>query len=261
MGAPETLFEPIDHGSVVDSVVDRIEELILAGVLKDGVKLPAERELAERLTVSRPKLREAFKILEGRGLIRARHGGGTFVSDLIGSAMSPALISLYARHQNAFLDYLEFRSEHEGFAARLAAERATKADKDILTIAINDLIAAQENQDEEASSKADFRFHTAIMDASHNSLLIHTMTSIYALSRQNLFYNREFLRELDGSGEKLLQQHKDIYQAIVDGRPEDARKAAAAHIEFVERSFLIHQTKQKREAVAIRRLALAENSV
>lgn len=260
MSLSKDLFEPIDHGSVVDSVVARIEELILTGVLKDGQKLPSERELAERLSVSRPKLREAFKVLESRELIVARHGGGTFVAELVGSAMSPALISLYARHTGAFLDYLEYRAAQEGFAAYLAAERSTSADKDILQMAMNDLINAHETQDEVASRNADFQFHTAIMDASHNSLLTHSMTSIYELSKQNLFYNRAFLRELDGSGEKLLQQHRNIFEAITSGQPDEAKAASIAHVRFVEKSYTIYQTRRKREAVANRRLALSKKS-
>ena len=127
--APTTLFEPIGHESVADAAVAQIEDLIASGILRQGRKLPSERELAEMLGISRPKLREALKLLEDSGLVVSKHGEGTFVAALTGQAMLPALLALYGRHEPAFFDYLEYRREQECFAAGLAAERATKADK------------------------------------------------------------------------------------------------------------------------------------
>lgn len=259
------VYGPIEHASVVDSIINQIEELILSGVLKDGVRLPSERDLAEQMQVSRPKIREALKALERRGLIKARHGDGTFVAPLIGAAMSPALIDLYSRHAGAFLAYLEFRQEQEGFAAQLAAERATAIDKDGLADIIAELESADANSDAARSQDADVRFHAAIVDASHNSLLVHTMTSIYDLTRKNLFYNRSFLKVMDGTGELLMTQHKAIYTAIAEGNPDRAKTAATDHIAFVQKSYLTAMKHSKRELVSMRRKALlgtdsAENS-
>lgn len=250
------LYGPVDHASVADSIIGQIEELILSGVLKDGARLPPERDLAEQMAVSRPKVREALKELETRGLIKVRHGDGTFVAPLIGAAMSPALIDLYSRHAGAFLDYLEFRKEQEGFAAQLAAERATAADKEILAGILAEMEAADASRDIAASQDADVRFHAAIVDASHNSLLVHTMTSIYELTRKNLFYNRGFLRVMDGTGELLLAQHKAIHAAIAEGSPDRAKGAAQDHIAFVEKSYITAMNRSKRELVALRRKAL-----
>lgn len=252
----KTVFTPIGHQSVVDSIVTQIELLILDGVLRDGARLPSERQLAEQMDVSRPKVREALKLLEDRDLIIVRHGEGTFVAPLIGSAMSPALIALYARHADAFMDYLEFRTEQESFAAGLAARRATKADKEILARLMDALEKAQETGDTTASKTADIQFHAAIIDASHNSLLVHSMASIYALTEQNLFYNRAFLRSIDGTGRQLLAQHRAIYDAIVKRDPEAAAHAAKAHIEFVHKSYLEEQSRAQRDEVSSRRLAM-----
>lgn len=244
------VFQPIEHESVAESIIEQIEVLLLSGVLKGGARLPPERELAERLGVSRPKLREALKTLEERGLIVVRHGDGTFVAQLIGAAMSPALIALYARHTGAFLDYLEFRSAQEELAASLAAERATDADRDILCNIMRNFELAHETDDLELAQTTDIAFHSAIVDATHNSLLIHTMSSIYALTRQNMFYNRGFLRTLDGAGNKLLAQHKTILAEILNGDSSAAAAAAAAHIDFVRQSYLVHQSREQRQKIA-----------
>ena len=149
------LFQPITQSSVSEAITEQIETLILDGILRDGAKLPSERDLSERFNVSRPKVREALKVLEQNELIIVRHGEGTFVAPLRGAAMLPALIALYGRRASAFLDYLEYRRQQEGFAARLAAERATKTDRDILSIIMGQLEQAHEAGDAEASGVAD----------------------------------------------------------------------------------------------------------
>ncbi|TQV83800.1 FadR/GntR family transcriptional regulator [Denitrobaculum tricleocarpae] len=255
--AAKFLFEPIDHGSVADAVVEQIETLIVAGVLKEGSKLPSEREMAELFDVSRPKLREALKRLEDQNLIEVRHGEGSVIAPLIGKALSPALVDLYARHPVAFFDYLEYRREQESFAARLAAERATKADKEILTRIMADMVAAHEADDSEAAQRADIGLHVAIADASHNSTLIHMMASVYDLTKRGVFYNRDFLRAVDDNGAMLLEQHLAIGKAIVGGDPEAAAAAARAHLDFVEQSFRVGQEKIKREAIAKKRHSLS----
>lgn len=258
MDASKHLFEPIAHDSVADAVVDQIEDLIVSGVLKEGRKLPSERELAELLDVSRPKLREALKALEERKLIVVRHGEGSFIAPLIGKAMSPALMDIYSRHPIAFYDYLEYRREQEGFAARLAAERATQADKDVIAALLSDMDSAHKAGDSKAAQRADIGLHSAIVDASHNTTLIHMMASIYDLTKRGVFYNRDFLRTLDGTGEKLLAQHHQIGSAVLNGTPEEAEAVARAHIDFVESSFRVGQDSEKRETIARKRLLLSQ---
>lgn len=250
-------FEPIGHESVAEAVVEQIETMIVEGILKEGRKLPSERELADAMGVSRPKLREALQQLERDGLVLVRHGEGTYVAKLTGRAMSPAFLALYARHGEAFYDYLEYRREQEGFAARLAAERATKSDKERLTDIIDQMQVAWEGDDIEASQEADIRLHTAVIDASQNTTLMHMMASVYDLTRQGVFYNRRYLRTMDGTGEALLQQHKDIVGAIIAGNSEQAEKAARDHMDFVEHSFRRGQEQARREARASKRRQLS----
>lgn len=250
------VFGPIDHGTIVDAVVGRIEALIVDGVLKEGVRLPSERELAEAFGISRPKLREALQILEDRDLVTVRHGDGTFVARLTGRAMSPAMLSLYARHGAALYDYLEYRREQEGFASRLAAQRATQTDKYRLAAIRAELEQSWETEDADAAREADFRLHVAVVDASHNTTLIHMMASVYDLTRKGIFYNRDLLRAIDDSGWKLFGQHLEIIDAIIAGDPDRAEKAARDHIDFVERSIRLGQDLQRRE----RRAAMRMNS-
>ena len=251
------LFEPIGHESVAESVVGQIEDMFVAGILKEGRRLPPERDLAEALNVSRPKLREALQSLENRGLVITRHGEGTFIAPLTGKAMLPALLALYGRHEPAFFDYLEYRREQEGFAARLAASRATKADRKRIEAILGELEQAWKNDDAKASREADFQLHSAVVDASQNATLIHMMASIYDLTQQSVFYNRDYLKTIDGTGEKLLQQHLELGRAILAGDADRAEKAALDHMDFVEQSFRLGIEQKRREALAEKRSILA----
>ncbi|WP_421703085.1 FadR/GntR family transcriptional regulator [Aliiroseovarius sp.] len=250
-------FDPVGHESIADAVVHQIEAMIVDGILKEGRKLPSERELAEAMGVSRPKLREALQALEDRGLVHVRHGDGTFIAALSGRAMSPALLALYARHGRAFYDYLEYRREQEAFASRLAAERATKSDLARLGDILETLQKAWEEGDAEASQEADLALHVAVVDASQNTTFIHMMASIYDLTRQGLFYNRAFLRTMDGTGRKLLDQHREIVEAILAGDPDRAEAAARKHLDFVEESFRCWQEQTAREERAAKRRQLS----
>lgn len=257
---PTAIFEPIGHESLADAVVAQIEDLIASGILKQGRKLPSERDLAEMLRVSRPKLREALHVLEERGLVTTQHGEGTFVAALTGQAMLPALLALYERHEPAFFDYLEYRREQEGFAARLAARRATSADRERITEILAEDERAWREKDVTASREADFSLHTAIVDASQNATLIHMMASIYNLTRQGVFYNRDFLKTIDGTGELLVEQHRALGMAVVEGDETRAEGAAKAHIDFVEKSFKLGIERRRREAMAEKRRLLSETA-
>lgn len=255
MTVSTSVFDRIEAEPVADVVVQQVEDLIVQGVLAEGDRLPSERELSAQLNVSRPKLRDALKELEKNGLINVRHGEGTFIAQLTGQAMQPALINLYARHGEAFFDYLEYRRTQEGFAARLAAERATATDRAQIQKYLDELERADVQNDPEASREADVMFHVSIIEASHNAMLVHMMASIYDLTRRGVFYNRSYLRSMDGTGKKLLQQHRDIASAVLGGDAAQAEQCALDHMDFVERSFRLGIQQQKSEKIAQKRAA------
>lgn len=233
---PSDIFARIAHSRTADEVVHQIEVLVLEGILRVGDKLPGERELAKQFDVSRPILREALKVLEGRGLLNTQHGGGTFVSDVIGQVFTRPVMELIARHQKATLDYLEYRREMEGITAEFAARRATEADKALLTRIVTAMKAAHQKDDFEEEAAIDVEFHSAIGECAHNIILLHTLRSCYRLLAEGVFYNRAMVYNLPGAREKLLEQHLAIYDAVMKGNPEAGRRAAQAHIDFVAKA-------------------------
>lgn len=233
---PSKIFARIEHNRTADEVVHQIEILVIEGILRVGDRLPGERELAKQFDVSRPILREALKVLEGRGLLTTQHGGGTFIADVIGQVFTRPVMELIARHQKATHDYLEYRREMEGITAEFAARRATDADRALLTRIINAMKVAhgKDNFDEEAV--IDVEFHNAIGECAHNIILLHTLRSCYRLLSEGVFYNRALIYNLPGARELLLEQHIAIYDAVMAGDAAAGRAAAQAHIDFVSRA-------------------------
>ncbi|MCY0093892.1 FCD domain-containing protein [Hoeflea ulvae] len=230
------IFARIAHSRTSDEVVHQIEVLVLEGILRVGDRLPGERELAKQFDVSRPILREALKVLEGRGLLSTQHGGGTFVADVIGQVFTRPVMELITRHQKATLDYLEYRREMEGISAEFAARRATEADKALLTRIVAAMKTAHLKDNFEEEAAIDVEFHSAIGECAHNIILLHTLRSCYRLLAEGVFYNRAMVYNLPGAREKLLEQHLAIYDAVMAGDPEAGRQAAQAHIDFVARA-------------------------
>lgn len=247
-------FQPVASRPTAEEVARQIELLVLEGVLHPGDRLPGERDLAARLSVSRPVLRDALKTLEGRGLIESRHGGGTFVAAIEGTLFASPVIDLIARSQKAGGDYLEFRREVEATAAAMAAERATEADRTILSRIFASMEAAHGEADFRREAALDVEFHQAIGEASHNIVMIHVLRACYRLLADGIFYNRSRLYGRQLSRDELLGQHRALLEAILAGDAAAARSAAAAHIAYVEASLRADAEAGARAEIASLRL-------
>ncbi len=244
------MFRKIAQEKTADAAVRQIEELILDGVLRPGDRLPSERELSSRMDISRPILRDALKTLEDRCLIRSRHGEGTYVGDVIGTVFEAPMIELVRRHQRAVFDYLEFRRDVEGIAAAYAAERATRSDRIILQQVFETMLAAHEAGDPEREAGIDVEFHTAIMEAAHNVVLMHMMRSCYQLMAQAVFHNRQRLYSNPAWRDRLIDQHRRIHQAIMARDAKAAARAAQYHVDFIESALKTVDNTDAREAVS-----------
>jgi GntR family transcriptional repressor for pyruvate dehydrogenase complex len=243
-------FQKVQSEKLSAAVVTQIELLILRGVLSPGERLPPERELAERLGVSRPSLREAISDLQKKGLLAARAGAGIFVADVLGSAFSPALVRLFSAHDEALLDAIAFRRDMEG----LAAERAARLGSDIDLAVIDAAMTRMETAGPGDEARLDTEFHMAILDASHNVLLLHMMRSMYDLLAEGVFYSRQVMFETHTSRDELLGQHRAINNAIQARDAAHARAAIEQHMDYVRQAYDDQRAAAKNEHVARQRL-------
>lgn len=227
-------FYKITQERVADTVMHQIEQLILRGILRPGERLPSERDLSDRMGVSRPSLREAIADLEGRGLLTTRKGSGVYVADVLGSAFSEPLIQLFASHEEALFDYISFRRDLEGMAAERAARLASDTDLKVITTVFQKMQSAHNKRNPAEEAALDAEFHMAIIEASHNVFMLHMMRSMFEMLRAGVFYNRKVMFKVRTTREALLDQHRAIHDALIAREPEKARAAIDDHLHYVE---------------------------
>lgn len=247
-------FQKVTPEKLSAAVTQQIEKLILRGILRPGERLPAERDLAERLGVSRPSLREALAGLQDKGLLKARAGAGIYVADVLGNAFSDALIRLLSDHDEAVFDYISFRRDLEGLAAARAARLASATDLRVVDEIFAKMEAAHARARPEDEARLDAEFHMAIVEASHNVVMLHMMRSMFQLLRKGVFYNRQVMFRQRTTRGALLDQHRAINDALQARDADAARAAVEAHLDYVERALADQQKTARNETIARQRL-------
>ncbi|EXJ11671.1 MULTISPECIES: pyruvate dehydrogenase complex transcriptional repressor PdhR [Nitrincola] len=248
----------VKQPKISDVIMQQMEAMILEGALKPGQRLPPERELALRFEVSRPSVREAVQKMVAKGLLSSRQGGGTYVTERLGESLSDPLLDLFKHHPEAQYDLLEFRHALEGVSAYYAAMRSTAADKREIRKCYEDL---QRYHDEKAFDKevmADVDFHLAIAASTHNMVLLHMMRALFTLLRHHIGDNLKNIYPKDNWRSSIHSQHGVLLEAIENGEPEKARKAAHDHLMFVEEALLEQGRENTRLERSLRRSSLTD---
>jgi GntR family transcriptional repressor for pyruvate dehydrogenase complex len=210
---------------VPQTTARRIHEMIRAGELREGELLPPQRELSERLDVSRASLREALSVLQTLGLLRTEPRRGTLVARteaLDGSTLHPwRFEKLYSP-----LEVYQFRFVTEGHATRLAAVRVSAAEIGMLMQNLRDFRDAMRERDLVAISQLDFDFHRLIMMYSGNRVftdLYGNYGSVLSESQRLPLTRHERLWE-------PVSEHENVAQAIEKQDPDGACYFMHVHI-------------------------------
>ncbi|MCF1465668.1 FCD domain-containing protein [Agrobacterium vitis] len=232
------------------SLTERIEAMIVERKLSPGGRLPPERSLAAELDVSRSRLREAIQQLISRGIVVSRRGGGTFVAfedaaQSLERALKP-LLPMVQGEAGYWRDVMEIRKSLDTDAAYYAALRATDLDKERMKVAFAAMSAA-EGGNPQSQARADAAFHMAIAEASHNVVLRQIVAGLSELLQHSIAQSlMQFYRQPD-LAPALERQHGLILNAILAGQPDEARKAAADHLAFVEENLRVIEDNRARE--------------
>ncbi len=221
--------------SVAEKVRGSIEELVLDGTLSPGKKVPSERQLSEKLGVSRSMIREALQELRAKKIIHTYQGKGSYVAEMIEPVdQQGPLLGLILSHPESIFDVLDVRETLEAQASALAAENGTDQDHYWITKAFK---AMQHEPKKSVGSATDIdqdhAFHTAIYSASNNPVLMHLLQSLSDLMKssvmqsvKNLYHSKKYKALIDAD-------HEAIYTAILQRESEAAKIAAATHIQHV----------------------------
>ncbi|MGA7512894.1 MAG: FadR/GntR family transcriptional regulator [Candidatus Sulfotelmatobacter sp.] len=222
------VYKVVRTSRLYEQIVQQIEESVLNGSLKPGDQLPAERDLAQRLGVSRTAVREAVKTLREKGLVEAYSGRGTFVTDGTSKAARQSFDLMVKIGQQEGSPHLaELRLILEPGIAAMAAERVKEED----VAAMRDAVAVMERsqKDPEAYIEADLDFHLALAEAVANPLILSLIDSIVGLLREQ----RIKIFNVEGGPQRGQFHHKRILEAVERRDPEMARAAMRAHLEQV----------------------------
>jgi GntR family transcriptional repressor for pyruvate dehydrogenase complex len=213
----EQALRPVRRSRLYEQVVERLRELIDAQKLKPGDRLMSERELAERLGVSRTSVRQALTALEVMGLVRVRHGGGVFLThppDAVLPSLATELLDSYERLPAV----IEVREAIETQTARLAARRREETDLQAMRDSLNRMEALIESGGEPAD--ADAAFHNAIVRAARNPLLQRLWDDL----AEPIDQTRRASLARPGRPPRSLAAHRAILEAI-EARDEDGAAA------------------------------------
>lgn len=225
-------FRPVRTKRVYEEIVGQVMGLIEEGNLRPGDRLPSERDLVQRLRVSRTSVREALRALELLGLVEMKPGEGTFIRQAdIGRVLRP-LSMLSGLTAESLGSIYEVRRLIETATARLAAERAT--DDDIGKI--GEMLASMEDDMNgcRRAAECDADFHRAVADAAHNQWLGHLIRAFSGMIHRAIAAERDLVYAVPGNAEKFLDQHRRVFRAICERSSEKAEEAMRLHLNFGE---------------------------
>lgn len=203
-----------------EKVYESIRQALLSGELKPGMRLPAERKLADQYQVSRGYVREALSTLENYGIIRTLPQSGSVIVGLETGALDGLLSNVLQLSRQDFASLAEMRCILEVNAAKMAAERCTKSDIALIEDGLNQYVKAYNLDNDEARQEADFYLHRCIAASAHNSTL-QTMLVLITPDITRIYQQQQICKRV---GINPLEEHINICQAL---KEHDSEKAAA----------------------------------
>ena len=220
------VLRPVRGHHAFEACVEQLATAIRLGVYPTGTLLPPERELAERLSVSRATLREAIAALRAAEMVETRRGrgGGTLVLFRPRRPRAGAK-SAFKGRRAALLDSLTFREIVEPGAAGLAASRTL--DEQTRTMLTDSLAAVSDATDPGVHRQCDSRLHLSIAAASGSPLVTAAVTQV----QSDLHEMLQAIPVLPVNIEHSSAQHRSIVQAILNGNPTRARRVMREHCE------------------------------
>jgi DNA-binding FadR family transcriptional regulator len=225
--APRAAFRPVKAGNTFEQTVERLMQAIKLGAVASGDRLPAERELARLLNVSRVTLREAIRALQDAGYVESRRGrsGGTFVRYDAARRRSGGDARRMARKMGAELsDALDLRLVVEPGAAELAARRRlSSAERGLLMARLEAVKAASVD----GHRVADSRLHLTIAELSGAPSVAAACTEVQTRLDDLLAAIPVLARNIEHSH----AQHAAVVRAIVAGNRRKARESMVEHVE------------------------------
>jgi DNA-binding FadR family transcriptional regulator len=227
-------IQAIEPRRLYRQIADQLRALIDGGEFAPGSRLPAERELAQQLGVSRPSVREALIALEVEGVVEVRMGSGVYVR----SRAARAVAVVPAVEGEGPLETIRARQVVEGELAARAALASSPALVAALTEAVD-----QMEQDIDAGLmplRGDRLFHLRMAEAAENAPLLRVVTQLFDERNNPLFERLGRHFENAANWRAAVAEHRRVVQAVAAGDPEAARAAMREHLQRSHDRFTVN---------------------
>lgn len=232
-------IQSIEPQRLYRQIAEQLRQLISSGEFAVGSRLPAERDLAKQLGVSRPSVREALIALEVEGWVEVRTGSGVYVLDRKANGRNAAI----APGEWGPLELIRARRVVEGEVAALAAMQAKRRDIVQIERAIQSMRDDADNGI--LPMEGDRAFHTAIVQACGNVVLIETVQTFWDSRRGPLFTRLGGYFETVESWRAAIAEHEAVLAAIRAHDPAAARAAMQDHMDRAHARFSVSWHKVK----------------
>jgi GntR family transcriptional repressor for pyruvate dehydrogenase complex len=223
-------LSPVSRKPLYEQLVEHLRAFVVEAGLVAGDRLPSERELAERLGVSRASVRQAIVALEVQGILEVKHGGGTFLRT---ARVDSLPLAQLAELKRRLPDILDAREAIEVKLAELAAERRTETDLAAIDAALERM--QQEIADGATGEQGDHDFHQCVVHAARSELL----AQMYALILQDITLSSHETVDQIGAPTTLLAQNRRVGAAIRAGDGPAAATAMREHLQTTARLKLL----------------------
>jgi GntR family uxuAB operon transcriptional repressor len=232
-------IESIDNRRLYRQIADQISRLIESGEYHAGERLPAERVLAEQLSVSRPTVREALIALEMEGRVDIRGGAGVFVLEPgVGPARTAAASEVPVPGP---FEVLFARDLIEPDVAALAARNATAGHLLAMSQALGDMVCCSASNPHRLDY--DRRFHFSLAEASGNSALVLAIHALWAPREQPVYLRLEDHFHSEPVWQRAIIEHREIFEAVKRADAKGARAAMHRHLKIARMRFVSHWKK------------------
>jgi GntR family transcriptional repressor for pyruvate dehydrogenase complex len=221
-------FPTFRHEALYQRIANHVRELIASEQLQPGERLPAERDLARMLGVSRVPIREAMRTLAAQGLIEIRRGQGMYVANSAVDATVDQLTTALLKQRDLLAELFAVRRLLEPASAQWAAARRDPDEIARLEELLAEMHAAAETDppDYELIGDRDMQLHVAIAVAADNRVLVRIMQAMQDLHREQLETSLRYRDRLSST----LRDHSRLVHAIKAGDPVEARSAMLDHL-------------------------------
>jgi len=207
-----------------DRAAEQLLDMVVSGGLSPGDRLPPERELVQRLGVSRTVVREALNLLEARGIVSIEHGRGAVMRGGSASAVRDALGFLLRVRGETLGELVEMRQVLEVEISGFAAKRADAEDVAAMRAQLDRMRALIDTP--EGYVHADVEFHALLAQAARNEVVLTMLEPVVDLLRAS----REVSASRPGSARRALREHEEILRHVEEGNADGARREMRVHL-------------------------------